>query len=80
MKDSVSLRRNSASAQHAYKGPLLETFTFVFIFGYFVPTFVAMYRSMPNKGSVIVVNVFLGWTFVGWVVALAMACGSKKST
>jgi hypothetical protein len=23
--------------------------------------------------SVLVINLFLGWTFVGWVVALAMA-------
>jgi len=44
---------------------------------YFVPSVVAVVREMPNKGSVIVVNVFLGWTFIGWVVALAMACGRK---
>jgi Superinfection immunity protein len=27
----------------------------------------------PNTGSVVVVNVLLGWTIVGWVVALAIA-------
>ena len=32
---------------------------------------------MPNDGSVIVVNVLLGWTVVGWIIALAMACRSK---
>jgi hypothetical protein len=57
----------------------METFALLYVGGYLVPTFVAIYRSMPNKGSVIVVNVFLGWTFIGWVVALSMACGSKKS-
>ncbi|MBU6163251.1 MAG: superinfection immunity protein [Myxococcales bacterium] len=46
---------------------------------YFVPSIVAVARKMPNKGSTIVVNVFLGWTFIGWVVALAMACGRKES-
>jgi hypothetical protein len=46
---------------------------------YFIPTIVAISRNMHNKGSVIVVNVFLGWTLIGWVVALAMACGSNKS-
>jgi hypothetical protein len=46
---------------------------------YFVPSIVAVVREMPNKGSTIVVNVFLGWTFIGWVVALAMACGRKDS-
>jgi len=57
----------------------METFALFYVGGYLVPTFVAIYRSLPNKGSVIVVNVFLGWTFIGWVVALSMACGSKKS-
>jgi hypothetical protein len=42
---------------------------------YFVPTIVALSRDMPNKGSTIAINVFLGWTLVGWVVALAMALG-----
>lgn len=43
---------------------------------YFIPTLVAVLRHVPNIGSVAVVNVFLGWTFIGWVVALAMACRS----
>lgn len=41
------------------------------------PTIVAVRRNMPNKGAVIVVDLLLGWTFIGWIVALAMACGSK---
>lgn len=45
---------------------------------YFVPTIVALWREMPNKGSAIIVNIFLGWTLIGWVVALAMACGRKN--
>lgn len=45
---------------------------------YFTPSIVAWVRKMPNIGSIIVVNFFLGWTFIGWVVALAMACGRKK--
>ena len=40
---------------------------------YFVPTFVAMIRKVPNLGSIVVINLFLGWTLIGWVVALAMA-------
>jgi hypothetical protein len=52
----------------------------VVLIPYFIPTIVAYSRGMHNKGSIIVVNIFLGWTFIGWVVALAMACGGKKST
>ena len=44
---------------------------------YFIPTIVAWVRHVPNKGSVTVVNVFLGWTVIGWIVALAMAVRSR---
>jgi hypothetical protein len=40
---------------------------------YFIPTIVAYGRKVANAGSVLVVNLFLGWTFIGWIVALAMA-------
>lgn len=43
---------------------------------YFLPLVIAASRHVPNVGSVAVVNLFLGWTFIGWVVALAMACRS----
>lgn len=39
---------------------------------YFTPTLVAWARHHETP-SVLVVNLFLGWTFIGWVVALAMA-------
>ena len=39
----------------------------------FVPTIAGVIRKVPNIGSVVVINLFLGWTLVGWVVALAMA-------
>lgn len=51
----------------------------VFIAAYFVPTIVilARGRDVPGRGPVIVVNVCLGWSVIGWIVALAMACRSK---
>lgn len=47
--------------------------------GYFLPLIVAAVRKVPNVGSVAVVNIFLGWTVVGWVVALAMAARTVPS-
>ena len=44
---------------------------------YFVPTIVALLRTPRLYGAAIVVDVFLGWTFIGWVVALAMACSPR---
>lgn len=40
---------------------------------YMLPTIVAYKRLVPNFGSIAVINVLLGWTLVGWAVALAMA-------
>jgi RsiW-degrading membrane proteinase PrsW (M82 family) len=40
---------------------------------YFIPAFVARERGVPDQGMIIVVNVLLGWTVIGWVIALAMA-------
>jgi Superinfection immunity protein len=47
---------------------------------YFAPWIVAAVRHLPNRGPIIVVNIFLGWTFIGWVVALAMACRSVPAS
>lgn len=44
----------------------------VFVF-YFVPTVVAVARQHPNTAPIVVVNVLLGWTLVGYAVALAWA-------
>jgi len=45
----------------------------IFVGLYFIPTIVAMTRKVTNVGSVFVINLLLGWTLVGWAVALAMA-------
>jgi len=47
---------------------------------YFIPTIVAITRHVPNTGSVIVINLLLGWSLIGWVVALAMAVRSRPTT
>lgn len=43
------------------------------IFVYMLPVFIAGHRHVHNRASIAVVNIFLGWTLVGWVIALAMA-------
>ncbi|WP_249522996.1 superinfection immunity protein [Modestobacter marinus] len=44
---------------------------------YFTPTIIAFARGIADRGTVLVLNLFLGWTFVGWVVSLAMAARSR---
>jgi hypothetical protein len=40
---------------------------------YWIPTAVAAVRRAQGTAQVVVVNLFLGWTGIGWVVALVMA-------
>ena len=37
---------------------------------YFVPWIIAGYRQHPNMAGIAVLNVFLGWSLLGWVAAL----------
>ena len=41
---------------------------------YFVPGIVAEHRAHHNKFAIGVLNVLLGWTLLGWAVALVWAC------
>lgn len=45
---------------------------------YFAPTITAYQRKTKNKAQVAVINVFLGWTLIGWVIALAMSYSGNK--
>jgi uncharacterized membrane protein len=45
---------------------------------YFIPTVVAFNRQHHQRNTITVINVFLGWTFIGWVVALAMAVSATR--
>jgi hypothetical protein len=44
---------------------------------YFVPTIVAITRNCKSRNGIEVVNFFAGWTFIGWVVALAWAASGE---
>jgi hypothetical protein len=43
---------------------------------YFVPAIVAALRQHPQRNAIIALNIFLGWTFIGWVVSLVWALTS----
>lgn len=50
----------------------LPFFGFGFVL-YFLPAIVAFARSKRDAVSILVLNFFLGWTAVGWVIALVWA-------
>lgn len=45
---------------------------------YFLPSIVASGRE--RNGGVLVLNLFLGWTLIGWVVALTWAASLPHKT
>ena len=47
--------------------------------GYMLPWAIAASRGKSNAGAVGWLNFFLGWTMVGWIVALVMACGNHQA-
>jgi hypothetical protein len=57
----------------------VHLFAFFFpIFGfgfvlYFLPAIIAFARSKRDAVSILVLNLFLGWTMIGWVIALVWA-------
>jgi T4 superinfection immunity protein len=44
---------------------------------YFLPTGLAMYRDCKATAWIAVVNVLLGWTILGWFVALGWSAGGQ---
>ena len=46
---------------------------------YLLPTIVAVSRRHTAHGAIAVLNVFLGWTFVFWVIALVWACYEPRA-
>lgn len=45
---------------------------------YFIPTMIAVFRGHKNQTAILVLNIFLGWALVGWVVALVWAVLSDQ--
>jgi hypothetical protein len=56
------------------------TFGFLFLpfFGvgfvmYFLPTIIALIKSKRDTVAILLLNLFLGWSVIGWIVALVWA-------
>ncbi|MFA5063777.1 MAG: superinfection immunity protein [Candidatus Omnitrophota bacterium] len=50
---------------------ILELLLVVLIFAiYFLPTLIAFLRQHKNSLAIFLLNLFLGWTVLGWVVSL----------
>lgn len=54
----------------------MEFLFILLIFIYFLPTILAM-RGYQNVFLVFLINLLVGWTIIGWVVALIVAFGTN---
>ena len=45
---------------------------------YFIPAFIALVRRRHNTLVIILVNLALGWTIIGWAIALSWAISKPK--
>lgn len=45
----------------------------IFVTVYFFPSIIAYYKDKRNRGAILALNLLLGLTFIGWVVALVWA-------
>ena len=45
---------------------------------YFLPTIIAIFRDHHQLGVIAVINLFFGWTFIGWVVSLAWSVSATR--
>jgi hypothetical protein len=47
-------------------------------FFYFLPFAIAFRRRRANTGAIFALNLFLGWSLIGWVVALVWALKEEQ--
>ena len=47
---------------------------------YFLPTFIAVHRRHHNRFPIILINILIGWTVIGWIVALIWSAMSTTPT
>ncbi|MGD0643171.1 MAG: superinfection immunity protein [Roseiarcus sp.] len=55
---------------HRYVGPFGPGGGLLLLVFYFAPSIIALIRGHLSTAAIFVLNLILGWTFVGWIIAL----------
>jgi hypothetical protein len=58
----------------------MHLFILVMIAMYWLPTILAVTRHSPSAMAIGVLNFFLGWTIIGWIIALVWALAAVPAT
>jgi hypothetical protein len=46
---------------------------------YLLPTFIAFSRGHHQRAAILLLNLFLGWTFLGWLAALIWSATATRA-
>lgn len=46
--------------------------------GYMLPTIIAQHRASPNRGAITALNILLGWSVIGWIVAFVWSLAGER--
>lgn len=52
----------------------------VMFIGYFLPWIIALLRGTRSNGGIFLLNLLLGWTMIGWVVALIWSIAAERKS
>lgn len=73
-------RENVDRTKRAAENTILASGILIWILAacaYLLPTAIALLRGHPSTGGIFIINLFLGWTFLAWIIALAWSMSSK---
>ena len=45
----------------------------VILISYFIPTIIALIRKHRDVMAIFILNLFLGWSLIGWIISLVWA-------
>ena len=69
----IPLFAQASESDPATAGASIVGLVCIGLFGffiYFLPTAIAAMRGHPNGIPIFILNLLLGWSFIGWVIAL----------
>ena len=80
---TLTSAENASNAGMNINAILIIPFLLLLVLGlavYFIPSLIAFRKKHINKVGILLLNIFLGWTLVGWVAALIWSIYKKTPT
>ena len=57
---------------------MTATVVLTILFVYLFPAIVAIARKHHQRGAILMLDILLGWSVLGWIVAMVWACSAKR--